>query len=883
MHDMPCSNPWLEFRPPHAEVVVDDTMQTVNQRAANSRATNLACSGLLRIALEQDMRRQRSLRMCVLPCVLLLALAVSAGAQGAPQAVEGIDSGNYNIRQTIEFGYRSTDVSGNPANYNTFVNLNSGVRLFEQSLDVRSLNHAGFLFDNLSMHSFGYGGDPNDVTRLRVSKNKWYDFNGSFRRDRYPWNYNLLANPLNPITSVPVLPITNSPHSMNVVRRMSDFNLTLLPQSRIRFRLGYTRNIQEGPSTSTFGGATLLDPMSGYGTQTQLFQNWKTTLNAYHLGADFQVLRKTTIHYDQVFQYFKQDTSYADKNLNYQLSNGVPVDLGIVFDTASNVNTVPCLSPVANSGTTPQTADPSCNAYLSYSRVGRPRSSLPTEQLGFQSESIKNVAMSGRAAYSSGEQNSHDLNEVFTGSNVSTLQVGTNATGPTRAKRVIANADWAATWSVTSNFRVVDSFTYDRFQLPGSWDFSTISLYAQAPLINGGPSLLLPPGRFDPTNCPPPFTANTCPQHNDNSGPDVTSGAWIRYLGQNLRSNTLQLEYDLSSKFGARLGYRYGNRKVFSQDTESLASEVFFPGGVGAARGDCSDPTGCTQQPDGSLVFTGSFGDTSHVQDADITSHSMLSGLWARPTSNLRLNFDWELFWADSAFVRSDPRQQQRYRFQAAYTASRWLSLDASFDILEHRNGMLYVNDREHDRGFTLTAVVTPNERFSVDLGYSYNNVYAQLIECWAYGAGVAPPVAPGLLPSGAITTPCPVPGELQGGDVTAFGGSALYSSNTHFAYGDVSWKPINRLMLRAGYAGSFANGNTLFLNPNAPVGPLQYAYQKPYAGFVFDLAKGFAFKTTWAYYGYNPRSIANPAGLAPIGSQDFNANNVTLALRYSF
>src|ERR1700680_5097135 len=312
MHDLPCGNPWLEFRPPHAEVVVDDTMQTVSKRAAN-RATDLACSPtLLRIAREQHMRLQRSLRMSV--ALLLLALAARVWAQVAPQAVEGIDSGNYNIRQTIEVGYRNTDVSGSPANYNTFVNLNSGVRLFEQSLDVRSLNHTGLLFDTLSMHSFGYGGDPNDVTRLRIGKNKWYDFNGSFRRDRYPWNYNLLANPLTPVTSVPAVPITDSLHSMNVVRRMSDFNLTLLPQSRIRFRLGYTRNIQEGPSSSTFGGATILDPMTGYGTQTQLFQNWKTTLNAYHLGADFQVLRKTTIRYDQYLQYFKQDTSYADKN-----------------------------------------------------------------------------------------------------------------------------------------------------------------------------------------------------------------------------------------------------------------------------------------------------------------------------------------------------------------------------------------------------------------------------------------------------------------------------------------------------------------------------------------------------------------------------------------
>ena len=853
-------------------------MQSANRIKNQLKSSeSVLLSDMSRNVLEQVMRLRPSF-VLYLVLGVLLALAVRASGQGRP--AEGIDSGNYNVRQTVEFGYRATDISGNSANYGTFVNLNSGVRLFEQSLDVRSLNHTGSLFDTLSTQSFGYGGDPNDVTRLRIGKNKWYDFTGMFRRDRYPWNYNLLANPLNPTSSSPAVPVTDSLHSMNTVRRMSDFNLTLLPQSRIRFRLGYNRNIQEGPSFSSFGGATILDPMTGYGTQTQIFQNWKTTLNAYHLGADFQLTRKTSLHYDQTFQYFKQDTSYVDKNFNYQLSNGIPVDLGVVFDTASNVNVVPCPTPIANSGTTPPTADPNCNAVLSYNRTGRPRSSLPTEQFSFQSESIKNVAMSGRAAYSAGDQNSHDLNEVWRGNTVDTAQVGTTATGPTHAKRVIANADWAATWSITPNFRLVDSFTYDRFQLPGTWDFATLSLFAQG----GGPALLLSPGSFDPTNCPSPFTANTCPQHTADSGPDISTGTWLRYLGQNYKSNAVQLEYDFTPKFGARLGYRYGNRKVFTQDNEIVTNEVFFPGGVGAARGDCADLTACTPVGDGSYTFSpGALGDATHNQAADITSHSLLSGIWARPTNNLRFNFDLDLLWADSAFVRSDPRQQQRYRFQAAYTASRWISFDASFDIREHRNNMLYVNDREHDRGFTLATVLTPNERLSFDLGYSYSNIYTQLIECWAYGSGVAPPVPPGLLPAGSITTPCPVPSELQGGDVTAFGGTAFYGSNTHFVYGDVNWKPAKRVTLKLGYAGTFANGKTLFLNPNAPLGPLEYNYQKPYAGFMFDLAKGFAFKTTWTYYGYNPRSVPNPSGLASIGSQDFNANNVALALRYSF
>ena len=271
----------------------------------------------------------RASRCGLLVNVLTLGLAVATAAQSAPQqSTDGVESGNY-IHQTVEFGYRNTDLSGNLANYNTFVNLNSGVRLFEHSLDIRPRNHAGAVFDSLSLYSFGYGGDPNDVSRLRVSKNKWYDFRGSFRRDKYPWNYNLLVNPLNPASSTPALPITNSLHALYLVRRMSDFDLTLLPQSRVRFRLGYTRNIQEGPSFTTFGGATLLDPPTGYGTQTQLFQNWKTTLNGYHFGVDFQVLPKTTIHYDQFLQYFKQDTSYVNLNQTLQLPNGVPVDLGL--------------------------------------------------------------------------------------------------------------------------------------------------------------------------------------------------------------------------------------------------------------------------------------------------------------------------------------------------------------------------------------------------------------------------------------------------------------------------------------------------------------------------------------------------------------------------
>ena len=101
---------------------------------------------------------------------------------GSGDETTGVNSGNYNIQQTIEFGYRASEINGNIDTYNTFVNLGSGVRLFDYTLDMRSLNHNGLLFDDLNFSNFGYGGDPNDVTRLHIDKNKWYDFRLLFRR-----------------------------------------------------------------------------------------------------------------------------------------------------------------------------------------------------------------------------------------------------------------------------------------------------------------------------------------------------------------------------------------------------------------------------------------------------------------------------------------------------------------------------------------------------------------------------------------------------------------------------------------------------------------------------------------------------------------------------
>ena len=308
--------------------------------------------------------------------------------------------GNYAVQQSIEFGYRDSMIGGNLNNYDTFENLSSGVRLFDYSLDMRSINHQGLFFDNLSFSNFGYGGDPNDVSRLHVDKNKWYDFRGMVRRDKNFWNYNLLANPLNPVSSIPGAAITSSPHALDLSHRMQDYDLTLFPQSRLRFRLGYSRNVNTGPAYTTLEG----------GTEPLLSENVNDITNSYRMGVDYRGLSKTTLSFDEMLTYTDVNNRVTDNNLLFRLSNGTPVDLGIVF-----VGTSPCANPITNSATTPPTVTANCNGYLSYSQFQNPRSSFPTERVSFQSTYFRNLSMSGSAAYSSGNNTVTDFNDLING------------------------------------------------------------------------------------------------------------------------------------------------------------------------------------------------------------------------------------------------------------------------------------------------------------------------------------------------------------------------------------------------------------------------------------------------------------------------------------
>src|ERR1700745_3390211 len=75
--------------------------------------------------------------------LMFAVFCVSASLAQQVDEQKGIDQGNYNIKQSVEFGYRFSDVIGDRQTYNTFVNLEQGPRLLDFSTVMNSLDHHG--------------------------------------------------------------------------------------------------------------------------------------------------------------------------------------------------------------------------------------------------------------------------------------------------------------------------------------------------------------------------------------------------------------------------------------------------------------------------------------------------------------------------------------------------------------------------------------------------------------------------------------------------------------------------------------------------------------------------------------------------------------------
>ena len=457
-------------------------------------------------------------------------------APATPAEPDSVSRGGYLIHQSVELGYRSTYVTGSGDMYDTLVNLQTGPRILDQTLTMQSVDHQGLLFDDLYLNSFGWGGDPNNALRLRADKNKWYNLKSSFRRDQYFSDYDLLANPLNPPPppapggATPSIPILNSPHEFATTRRMGDFDLTLLPQSQVSFRLGYSHNNMTGPSYSSIHE----------GTEASLLQDWNTTINSYRLGVDFRIAPRTVLSYDQFLDYYKGDTDYQLNPINEALVPTTPVSsvsLGLSIDT---VNKEPCavVPPATSLVVNGTLTNVTCSAYFSYSRNQRIRTSTPTERVSLRSNYFQRVDLVASLSYSSATS-STPLDESFDGLITRTATRAFFGTGEADANRISDVFDLGATVHLTTHLRLIEKFYFWAYRIPQNGNFNEVDSDC--------------PTTTPPTPCTllTPLSATT---------PAAISTVIQSSFNQTWTRNQTELAWDISKKTGARIGYRYGDR-----------------------------------------------------------------------------------------------------------------------------------------------------------------------------------------------------------------------------------------------------------------------------------------------------------------------------------
>jgi hypothetical protein len=309
---------------------------------------------------------------------------------------------------------------------------------------------------------------------------------------------------------------------------MSDFDLTVLPQSSVSFRLGYSHNNMTGPSYSSIHE----------GTEASLLQDWNSTMNSYRLGVDFRVAPRTVLSYDQFLDYYKGDTDYQLNPINEALVPSTPISsasLGLSIDTANKepCGVVPPATSLVVGGTL---TNVTCSAYFSYLRNQRIRTSTPTERVSLRSNYFQRVELVASFSYSSATS-STPLDESFNGLITRTATRAFLGTGEASANRISDTADLGATVHLTKHLRLIEKLYFWAYRIPENGNFNEVD----SDCVNTKACTLLTPLSATAPTAVPTLTLSSFNQ------------TWTR--------NQTELAWDISKKAGARIGYRYGDRE----------------------------------------------------------------------------------------------------------------------------------------------------------------------------------------------------------------------------------------------------------------------------------------------------------------------------------
>jgi hypothetical protein len=846
--------------------------------------------------------------------------AAPVPAPGAPVSAPN----GYEIHQSIDAGGRFSDQVGSGAMYNTLVNLSSGLRVQAETFDMHALPGTKKpVLDDLKAVSNGFGGDPINFAKMDFSKAKFYEFSGTFRRDRRYFDYDLLGNPGIPYGySIPISgsstplawpQINQSPFMYNTVRRMTDIDLTVLPLSKVTFRLAYSKNIFQGPSLSPSG-----DAVAGQELLLQEYQ--RNSTDDYTAAVDWKPVQGTKLTYEEQIDRYKGDSYFtlAPQFFNAQESDGTKVQLlasymsflpfgysattGAFTPGGNGCNTTSMISSAsalyANGAGGLPIVDPACNVISSYLRSQPTRVSFPTEIFRLQSSSIKNLSMNGNLRYTNANMSVPNYYEIFQGLQGANRSVAFS--GNANAKREVIAIDYGVVWQLSKTVSIEDQISYNNAHQPGTANATsgttvTVPTTAGQETINYT-GLTSCTTLSSTTKSPAGCTATT----SFATGGPAIGGTQAGYFGQMFTTNNATVSWDATPRTVFSFTWRY---------QDHLISE-----GQGTAAHNIPIPANNTTS--GTV--------TIHENGGIVTAAF-------RPATNWDINGSFEAMYNDSAFTPMGFRQLRHYRVHTLYRPKSWATVSAAYNDLERHNNTnnnqnfpgntgAYFGQLDHvdySRVFSVATELYPNEHYGFDLSYSYNDVYMADNGCFQGAATLMPGSTnvPGIATSTGSLCGAVSAGH---GSNTVLAGPAnnFQHAPTQFGSAAISLSPNTKLHSNIGYRISDVNGSRFFTDPMDVNGSLVSNYQTPFLNVAYTLHPGLIWKAEYNYTGYteggrsgaqycmnNPSiavgatsetpvacsSIPNTAmnSATPIygftAPRDFHASNITMGVHWEF
>jgi hypothetical protein len=359
-----------------------------------------------------------------------------------------------------------------------------------------------------------------------------------------------------------------------------------------------------------------------------------------------------------------------------------------------------------------------------------------------------------------------------------------------KVKRPQSRADLGLTYRVTDHFRVSNTFTFDQYSIGGSNNF-----------------LENMQGRSFATTTP-----IVTPATSFNSIANIAFTEGTRYRRF---TNTIEGDYQVNSRFGFNIGYRYGNRRVILAGFEQN-------------------------------LVSGAVLEHWEPEEFSNNTHSVIAGARFKPIRDWSIFADLESGQSDNPFTRLSNND---------YFYARVRSITRMKQVTFNLSGVIRNNDNP---GQALAASPFPNQEYtaSVRSRYFSGSVDWAPRSNYSFSAGYTY----NHLNSGTDII-VPVGSPVVSGSTRYFLGRSEYYSRDNYFFFDVYARPIKWVSAYISYRinDDKGQGDRRITRPQDIITSYPMRMQAPEVRLAFRLTKNIDWNVGYQYYDYKETNFVNP------------------------